>query len=338
MTAHTEEITGCEHCSEGWFAIEEHVAERVSEIELTAVDISKLGRLGVDRMRARFGDDRTQWRHVYPAHVSRRVCRCACLAGQRRSLDVPSVTAILTQLELDMHWPTGLPSTTRGIGEDEMKAAGVPLGCVQWTLASFEKTPAFKRDGDAMKYAALAREWVFGGAERRAAGVLRRSDIIAFGPNGTGKTGLAIAMLHAMLEQQLTGRFVAVRELMLEIRDTYRKDADESELQILRHYIEPHVLVLDEIGGIKGSDHAIDTLVLLIDRRQKENRPTIFTMNLGQDLGPTEAAKEIATFVGPTLFDRLRERASFWSMFGKSKRATNRKLVDIDDYRQKEQS
>lgn len=327
----TESTTGCEHCVDGWFYIITEVPERIGE-PYSEHELRNVGSSGRALLVQRFGEDSRQWRHVFKAHQDRKVCRCACPAGQRRTKDAASVTALLTQLELDELWPNGLPSTESVIGEHEMKAAGVPLGCVHWTIDSFAKNPYLKKDPDAMKYAALAREWL-GGGGRAAQGLMRRSDIVIFGPNGTGKTGIAIALLHGMLTQQLTGRFVAVRELMLEIRDTYRSDAESSELRVMRQYIEPHVLVLDELSGLKGSDAVVDTLVLLVDRRQKENKPTVFTMNLGQDLGPQQAAKEIATFIGPTLFDRLRERASFWSMFGKSKRPTNRKLVDIDDYR-----
>jgi DNA replication protein DnaC len=314
MTWHRPHDDGCEHCSEGWVSIVETTNGRVITFDTFVVE----------KLRTNRAAETGEPAPAVDSEAKRYVVRCLCAAGQKRTKHVKAVTHVLSPADISAMWPKGTPSSAN-VTEDDLKDANVPFRCLHWTIDTFEKHPPLKKDPDAQKYAALAREWIAGGGAR--------SDVVIFGPNGTGKTGIGIAMLHGILAQHMTASFIAARELLLQIRDTYRPDADASELGVLQKFVEPYLLVLDEVSGVKASDASIDTLVLLVDKRQKAGRPTIYTMNLGSDLGPQEATKEIATFVGPTLFDRLRERASFWAMFGKSKRSTNRKLVDIDDFR-----
>ena len=88
----------------------------------------------------------------------------------------------------------------------------------------------------------------------------------------------------------------------------------------------PHVLVLDEWGGEGLSDFVEKALTLTIDRRQKAQVPTIITLNLAADVDDSVAVEQLVQMFGPSLADRLRERAQFWPIWGKSKRQTHRVL------------
>ena len=113
---------------------------------------------------------------------------------------------------------------------------------------------------------------------------------------------------------------------MMRWRDTFRADAETSELGILDMLEVPHVLVLDEWGGEGLSDFVEKALTLTIDRRQKAQVPTIITLNLAADVDDGVAIEQLVQMFGPSLADRLRERAQFWPIWSKSKRQTHRVL------------
>lgn len=313
---------GCEHCTSGWFPYEVIVAEAPLPRPFTDAEWKALGRIDRDALLIEYGS-RDAAMFVGRAIKRRVVVRCMCRAGQAKDSKVPNVVSTLSVAEVAALWPHGLPSSSYGVSDGDLQRVGLPSRCWYWTLDTFDAK--FKGDDDAQKYLKLAREWARGGG--------RRSDVVIFGPNGTGKSGLAVSLLHALIGAQHTGRFISAREMMLEIRDTYKPDSPKSELDIVNKFIDPYVLVLDELSGTNATDATADTVTMIVDKRQKLGRPTLITMNIGQDLGPEQAARELAAFVGPTLFDRLRENASFWALFGKSKRATNRNLVNFDDFK-----
>ena len=113
---------------------------------------------------------------------------------------------------------------------------------------------------------------------------------------------------------------------MMRWRDTFRADAETSELGILDMLEVPHVLVLDEWGGEGLSDFVEKALTLTIDRRQKAQVPTIITLNLSAQIANDVATEQLVEMFGPSLADRLRERAQFWPIWGKSRRSTLRVL------------
>jgi DNA replication protein DnaC len=77
-------------------------------------------------------------------------------------------------------------------------------------------------------------------------------------------------------------------ELLMEIRATYnvkKKDAPTEE-EVVEKYSRCGVLVLDDLGAEKVTDFSITTLYLIIDRRNRDLRPTIVTTNLSlQEIG-----------------------------------------------------
>ena len=168
-------------------------------------------------------------------------------------------------------------------------------------------------------YVDLAKQWL-------ATPPAERSDIVLYGPNGTGKTGLAVSMLHHCLENRRSGLYTEVKRLMMRWRDTFRAESDTSELGILDMLEVPHVLVLDEWGGEGLTEFVEKALTLTIDRRQKAQVPTIITLNLSAQIANDVATEQLVEMFGPSLADRLRERAQFWPIWGKSRRSTLRVL------------
>lgn len=126
------------------------------------------------------------------------------------------------------------------------------------------------------------------------------------GPPGSGKTHLAMATCRGLIvDMKVNGSgpprktneppyyrevdddyvgtdvaFTTVPELLLEIRSTFGGNSTESEDDIIEKYARVKLLILDDLGAEKASEFAIQALYLLIDRRNRDLKPTIITTNL----------------------------------------------------------
>jgi DNA replication protein DnaC len=241
--------------------------------------------------------------------------RCLCAFGQRKSPQVfgADVRSVLADVQIAELFPDGVP-TVQVVGPnmtDAMAGAGVPPVCVGWTFTSYaDKFP----DPDRQKFLRRATDWI-------AAPLEERPDVVLFGPNGTGKTGLAIAMGRAVLEGNETLIFSGLKLLATRWRSTYGRKPEDgkptAEENLLDVLVGVDLLVVDEIGGTRLSEFVEDTLTLVVDMRQKSAKPTVLTVNVKAEGEPSQ---EMAAILGPALFDRLRERAQFWPLMGKSAR------------------
>jgi len=141
------------------------------------------------------------------------------------------------------------------------------------------------------------------------------------GPPGCGKTHLAMATLRELIRQGKIGdqksevgdqrsevgpspnqaemAFTTVPELLLEIRSSFGNNPSASEDEIISKYSGVKVLILDDLGAEKASDFAIQSLYLVIDRRNRELKPTIVTTNL--------SLAEIETRLNGRIASRLSE-------------------------------
>ena len=125
------------------------------------------------------------------------------------------------------------------------------------------------------------------------------TSLVLCGKPGTGKTHLAIGIAHAAIQQGYSARFISVMNAIRRIRETYSRDSNESEREVIDAFALPHLLILDEVGQQRGSDDEKILLFDIINARYEAVRPTIIISNL--DLAG------IAEYLGERAFDRLRE-------------------------------
>lgn len=104
-------------------------------------------------------------------------------------------------------------------------------------------------------------------------------NLIVCGPVGTGKTHLACATLNVVIHLHKTAKYVTEGDIYRMIRNTYGKRG-VSESDVIRQFMEPDYLAIDEIARTRWSDAEKVTLTDLIDKRYYTERHTIFVTNL----------------------------------------------------------
>lgn len=142
------------------------------------------------------------------------------------------------------------------------------------------------------------------------------ASLVLSGNPGTGKSHLAAAILQEILPKHV-GAYVTLMDLIRKLRDTWRRDSELTESQLLNKLQAIPLLVIDEVGVQYGTDGERSILFDVMDRRYREMRPTILMTNLGKE--------DFRVAVGDRVFDRLTEVARWVPFDWSSYRTTARK-------------
>ena len=124
--------------------------------------------------------------------------------------------------------------------------------------------------------------------------------LLITGTCGTGKTHLAVAILHALLEKGCQGLFCTVPDLLAEIRRSYSADEESKKI---KEIMRARFLVLDDLGAEKTTDWVQEQLYMLINYRYEYELPTVITSNLNigqlaQKIGERSASRLLEMCVG----------------------------------------
>ena len=145
--------------------------------------------------------------------------------------------------------------------------------------------------------------------------------LILEGPPGTGKTHICIAIAYKAIQNGFVARFTTAAALINELRVAH-------DLNIaLKPYLQPHVLVIDEMGYLGYGPGAADVLFQVVDQRYLRGKPILFTTNKplkywGRVLHDEELARAI--------IDRTLHYGEYLKLSGSSYRLKGRKL-DLDN-------
>ncbi|MCL4822491.1 MAG: ATP-binding protein [Vicinamibacteria bacterium] len=144
----------------------------------------------------------------------------------------------------------------------------------------------------------------------------RAENVILVGAQGLGKTTLAKNIAHQAILVGRSALFTTASDLILDLNG--QETARGLERRI-RHYVRPHLLVIDEIGYLSFDAHAADLLFQIVTRRHEE-RSIVLTTNL--------AFRDWATvFPNATcavaLVDRLTHHSTIVAVQGDSYRRRN---------------
>jgi DNA replication protein DnaC len=123
---------------------------------------------------------------------------------------------------------------------------------------------------------------------------------------GVGKTHIACAIANDVMGRW-QGHFCPVRfvngpRLLDRIKDTYRNDAHETKADVLRDLRDARLLILDDVGKEKPSDHTREVYYEIVEDRISTGWPVVVTSNL-----PLEAktGRTLTDLMGGAAISRL---------------------------------
>ncbi len=153
-------------------------------------------------------------------------------------------------------------------------------------------------------------------AEQFSVHAKRGTFVVFSGRPGTGKSHLALAIAQHVMRNG-TAMYITAMDLIRRVRDTWRRDSEDSESQVLDLFSALDLLVLDEVGAQYGTEGEQVILFDVLNRRYRDMRPTILLTNLSK--------AGMKPFLGERSFDRLREDGIWvpfdWESYRGTKRA-----------------
>jgi len=182
--------------------------------------------------------------------------------------------------------------------DDLMNKAGIIKRYRGINLLNFEPTP---NQVEAFDY---AKEFIKNFDEMARKG----QTLIYCGTLGTGKTRLASAMLQSLG----SGRYVRAVDISRDVRHSFNGNSALSERDVVDGFVEPELLVIDEVGVQSGGNHEKLLITDIIDRRYGELKPTVILSNLPES--------ELSHVFGARAWDRLMESCLICPMIGESLR------------------
>ncbi len=140
-----------------------------------------------------------------------------------------------------------------------------------------------------------------------------RVGLIMVGKNGTGKTLLCSMIIHELIRKDPHDNYgydshkriyTEAIKMIRTIKETWRKQTGEqsnqpSEQEAINYYVEPDILVIDEIGVQYGSATEAQFITEIINDRYNQTKSTILSGNV--------TVKEIRKLVGDRIIDRFHE-------------------------------
>ncbi|WP_299202527.1 ATP-binding protein [uncultured Amphritea sp.] len=124
--------------------------------------------------------------------------------------------------------------------------------------------------------------------------------IVMAGKPGTGKTHLACALANDLIFRlQKNPVFIPASKMIRKIRETYRRDSEHTEQQMINLFRDADLLIIDEVGIQRGTEAEEHLLFEIINERNAYFNPTILISNLN--------AADIKTYIGERAMDRMRE-------------------------------
>jgi DNA replication protein DnaC len=155
-------------------------------------------------------------------------------------------------------------------------------------------------------------------------------NLIAYGPSGTGKTHVAVAIAYKAIQNGADARFVTAAHLMDDLSWASRVGQLRSSLS---GYTRPGVLVVDEVGYLSLGSDAANVLFQVVNERYLHRRPMVFTTNK-----PIEAWGKVLhdADLAEAILDRLLERGRVLQFKGPSFRTRHLAAEDVPIVSRKE--
>lgn len=100
-------------------------------------------------------------------------------------------------------------------------------------------------------------------------------NVVLVGPNGAGKSTIACNIAHEATLQGHTVLFTSAGHMLGELA---AQDGDNALRRRIKHYVQPSLLVIDEVGYLSYSNRHADLMFEVVSRRYQE-KSTLITTN-----------------------------------------------------------
>lgn len=132
--------------------------------------------------------------------------------------------------------------------------------------------------------------------------------LLLLGNVGTGKTHLAAAIADQIITQQgCTALYRTVYGILQYVKGSFDRESEYSEADAFAAFIEPNLLIIDEVGATKTTEFEQQTLFNIVNGRYEQQIPTIVISNL--------MPEELVIALGERCVDRLREGGGIAQVF-----------------------
>ena len=147
--------------------------------------------------------------------------------------------------------------------------------------------------------------------------------VLLVGSSGLGKTHLARALGYFFCQECLRVRFITLARMALDLTTA---DSTGTLKKSMYAYIQPALLILDEVGYIDLREVESNLVFQVISQRYENKRSTLITTNR-----PFGEWNQIFhnDAMAHALLDRLIERSEVFHLEGPSYRETHRKRLKI---------
>jgi DNA replication protein DnaC len=172
--------------------------------------------------------------------------------------------------------------------EVKMEDAGIPERFRTRTLSTY--APLHDGQRRALDFARSYAEG-FSGAQGQGA--------LFLGLPGTGKTHLAVGIALELMQQGRRAAFCTVMRAVRAVKESWRRDATQTESKVIQSLVSPDLLILDEVGVQFGSEAEKLILFDVLNERYERCKATLLLSNL--------TAPEVRDYLGERVMDRLRE-------------------------------
>lgn len=164
----------------------------------------------------------------------------------------------------------------------------------RFTHCSFDNYQVGEQRQQQLSYA-TAKKYAENFKERLEQG----GGLVLHGTCGTGKTHLVTAIARHVQENKLGSVLMCkVYEMTGEVKSTWG-DSGIKESDVLKRYMSPDLLIIDEIGVQFDTEAEKQILFRIINRRYEDMKPTIIVSNLLED--------ELKSCLGERVIDRMNE-------------------------------